>query len=677
MNSYDIFRKLTRGINFNQKRFKGELHRIGVISRHEKDIEVGEAEVLSNEDSKVNEIKSEEGGTSLAEGNTDVDFNGGVKILGDLHFSKELSKSKRKKKRKKELADGETEEQREKQRLLELKTEQINRARNQNGIHVWGTDIPGPILFLDELKTEYNVAEVIVDNLRNQGFVEPMPIQMQAWSLMLQGREILASAPTGSGKTAAFLVPILHQLEGPRKKGFRAVLLAPTRELAKQTHRECVRLSEGLGFRAHIISNVNRAKKKFGPNSSKKFDISCNNPPKRLVFLLQDGDTPSVDLSNVEWLVIDESDRLFEGGVSGFRDQLAIIYQACTNSNIRRALFSATFAYEVQEWCKLNLNNVAMVSIGNRNTASGDVKQELLFCGAEHGKLVALRDILRKGYKPPVLVFVQTKERAKELFRELIYENIMVDAIHADRTQTQRDNVVRAFRERKIWVLICTELMARGIDFKGVNLVINYDFPPSVISYIHRVGRTGRAQHKGRAITFWTLEDKPNLQSIAQVIHNSKQEVPEWMLTLKKLSKRQKQQQQQNIPERGHISAYDVYREQSRIQEKIKQKRLFKLQKRAAKAAAAVMEGETGETTMSLEDGEVSTVDDIPSSDIKPQGKKRKNKGSGLGNPKKKKKLGQNNQNPNKKKKLGQNKVIGSKLSNSKKKKKIWTKTNQ
>lgn len=658
MNSYDIFRKLTRGIKFDQRRFKGDLQKIGVISRYEKDIiEVGEVEAPVNEDLKVDKIRSEEGGTSLAEGNTDVDCNGGVKILGDLHFSKELSKSKKKKKRKKKLADGETEEQREKERLLELKTEQINRARNQNGIHVWGTDIPGPILSFDELKTEYKVAEVIVDNLCNQGFVEPMPIQMQAWSLMLQGREILASAPTGSGKTAAFLVPILHQLEGPRKKGFRAVLLAPTRELAKQTHRECVRLSEGLGFRAHVISNVNRAKRKFGPNSSKKFDILVTTP-NRLVFLLQDGDTPSIDLSNVEWLVIDESDRLFEGGVGGFRDQLAVIYQACTNSNIRRALFSATFAYEVQQWCKLNLNNVAMVTIGIRNTASGDVKQELLFCGTEHGKLVALRDILRKGYKPPVLVFVQTKERAKELFRELIYDNIMVDAIHADRTQTQRDNVVRAFRERKIWVLICTELMARGIDFKGVNLVINYDFPPSVISYIHRVGRTGRAQHKGRAVTFWTLEDKPNLQSIAQVIHNSNQEVPEWMLTLKKLTKRQKQQQLQNIPERGHVSAYDVYREQSRIQEKIKQKRLFKLEKRAAKAAAAAaMEDETGETTMPLVEDEVSTVDDLPSSDINSQGKKRKNKDSGLSSP-------------NKKKKLGQSKVISSKVSNSKKKKK-------
>nr|XP_053656943.1 probable ATP-dependent RNA helicase DDX52 [Cherax quadricarinatus] len=107
-----------------------------------------------------------------------------------------------------------------------------------------------------------------------------------------------------------------------------------------------------------------------------------------------------------------------------------------------------------------------------------------------------------QGYEPPVLLFVQTKERAKELFKELIYDNIMVDAIHSDRTQLQRDNVVRAFRERKIWVLICTELMARGIDFKGVNLIINYDFPPSAISYIHRVGRTGRAHHQGHAITF-------------------------------------------------------------------------------------------------------------------------------------------------------------------------------
>ncbi|XP_076033703.1 DExD-box helicase 52 isoform X2 [Oratosquilla oratoria] len=435
----------------------------------------------------------------------------------------------------------------------EIRQEEINHFRNKNRIHVWGSDIPEPCDNFEKLKEEYGVSETIVTNLITQGYMSPTPIQMQAWPILLRSRDFLGCAPTGSGKTAAFLVPILHHLKGPQKKGFRAVVVSPTRELAKQIHRECTRLSEGLGLRVHIINNVNKAKEKFGQQSAQKFDVLITTP-NRLVHLLQE-ENPSISLSNVEWLVVDESDRLFETGIKGFRDQLSVIYQACSSSNIRRALFSATFAYEVEQWCKLNLNDVAMVSIGARNTTSDDVEQELIYTGNESGKLLALRDIFRKGYEPPVLIFVQTKDRAKELFRELIYDNIMVDVIHADRTQLQRDNVVKAFRERKIWVLICTELMARGIDFKGVNLVINYDFPPSTISYIHRVGRTGRAQHKGRALTFWTMEDKPYLRRVAQVVKNSGCEVPDWMLTLKKVTKKEKVELAKKHPDRGHVSS--------------------------------------------------------------------------------------------------------------------------
>ena len=129
--------------------------------------------------------------------------------------------------------------------------------------------------------------------------------------------------------------------------------------------------------------------------------------------------------------------------------------------------------------------------------------------GQESGKLVAIRQLIQQGINPPVLVFVQSIERAKELFRELIYDGLNVDVIHSERTQAQRDNIVDNFRIGKIWVLISTELMSRGIDFKGVSMVINYDFPQSAASYIHRIGRTGRAGRKGKAITYFTKEDAP------------------------------------------------------------------------------------------------------------------------------------------------------------------------
>merc|ERR1719474_983596 len=188
---------------------------------------------------------------------------------------------------------------------------------------------------------------------------------------------------------------------------------------------------------------------------------------------------------------------------------------------------------EVSSWCKLHLDNLVSVRVGAANSATETIEQKLFYCGSEHGKLVAFRAQIQKGLTPPVLVFVQTKERAQELFKELLYDGIHVDVIHSERSEQQRENTVRAFRSGGIWVLICTEQMGRGIDFKGVNLVINYDFPPSAVSYIHRIGRTGRAGRAGSAVTFFTEADRPVLKSIAQVMRNSGCDVPEYMLHLK------------------------------------------------------------------------------------------------------------------------------------------------
>lgn len=153
---------------------------------------------------------------------------------------------------------------------------------------------------------------------------------------------------------------------------------------------------------------------------------------------------------------------------------------------------------------------------------------------------MAVRNLFKEGFEPPILIFVETKERAEYLFKELIYENINVDLISSDRTQQQRDNTMRSFRQGKIWVLICTELLGRGIDFKGVNLVINYDFPQSGISYVHRIGRSGRAGKIGHAITYFTDNDLPFLRKIVNIIRETGCKVPDYMLELKDSSKREK-----------------------------------------------------------------------------------------------------------------------------------------
>ncbi|XP_031176275.1 probable ATP-dependent RNA helicase DDX52 isoform X2 [Sander lucioperca] len=510
-------------------------------------------------------------------------------------------------------------------RLKHLHQEKVNRIRSQHRINVHGCDVPNPVCTFEELQSEYRLNPRVLQNLKDAGLNSPTPVQMQAIPLMMHGRELLACAPTGSGKTLAFCLPLLAHLQQPANLGFRAVVISPTRELANQTYRELLRLSEGVGFRVHIMDKASLAAKKYGPQSNKKYDILVSTP-NRLVFLLKQ-DPPALDLSSVEWLVVDESDKLFEGGKTGFREQLAAVFLACSGSKVRRAFFSATCTPDVEQWCRLNLDNLVSVNIGHRNTAVDSVEQDLLFVGTENGKLVAMRDIIKKGFLPPMLVFVQSIDRARELFHELVYEGINVDVIHADRTQQQRDNVVNSFRSGKIWVLICTALLARGIDFKGVNLVLNYDFPTSSVEYIHRIGRTGRAGHQGKAITFFTENDKPLLRSIANVIKQAGCPVPDYMIGFKKIHSKVKRRLEKKPPTRSTICTTP------RFLMKKKGKAPNKGQKGEKQAAGGKQKEENGsQTAVQKQKGEKTT---------KGQELKRRNKTQKEGGREKHKKASQ------------------------------------
>ncbi|KAF7266128.1 hypothetical protein GWI33_020500 [Rhynchophorus ferrugineus] len=522
MDAYDIFKKLTQGTRI----------------RREKQVNSREIEIPTSEnDNAINESNNIPKESRLRSyNNTEITLLKGM-------ATQSMKGQKRK------LSDPNEIEK--KKRMLEQ--EEINHYRNVNNISVVGRHIPNPARVFSDL----NIDKDIQENLIKCGYSEPTPIQKQGVPVMLEGRQLLACAPTGSGKTAAFLVPIIQHLNGPQKQGFRALILCPTRELASQTQRECVKLSEGRGFKIHIISKIKKALTQYGSKSNKKYDILITTP-NRLCFLLNQ-EPPAIDLSSIQWLVIDEADKLFEDGSRSFRDQLQQILKACDNSDRKIAMFSATHTPVVAKWCVHNMVGLVRVTVGHKNAAVDTVVQELLYVGNEHGKLLEFRNMVRQGLSTPALIFVQSKERAQQLFNELIYDGINVDAIHSDRTQTQRDNTVRSFREGKIWVLICTELMARGVDFKGVNLVINYDFPPSVISYVHRIGRAGRAGRQGRAVTFFTNEDAVNLRSIAHVVRSSGYEVPDYMLKLKKQPKSKVKKLAKQAPERDEITTVPLY----------------------------------------------------------------------------------------------------------------------
>ncbi|XP_057534540.1 DEAD-box ATP-dependent RNA helicase 57 [Amaranthus tricolor] len=396
--------------------------------------------------------------------------------------------------------------------------------RKEHGIHISGSNVPSPLQSFEELSTRYGCKPYLLRNFAALGYKEPTPIQRQAIPVLLSGRECFASAPTGSGKTLAFICPILIKLKHGLKDGIRAVVLCHTRELAAQTTRNCKRLSQGKKF---YIKLMTKELAKSADFSKLPCDILVSTP-SRLKFAIQ---KRRLDLSRVQFLVLDESDNLFE---RGFMEEIDFIVKACSNPSIIRMLFSATLPDTVEQLARTIMHDAVRIIVGKKNTASPSVKQKLIFVGSEEGKFLALRQIFSESLNPPVLIFVQDVARAKQLYRELASTDIKVDVTYGDLPQEQRDNAINNFRAGKTWVLIACKVLDRGVDFKGLNCVINYDFPESASQYIHRIGRTGRAERAGEAITFYTELDVPYLRNIANVMLQSGCEVPSWIMSMAK-----------------------------------------------------------------------------------------------------------------------------------------------
>ncbi|XP_021770585.1 DEAD-box ATP-dependent RNA helicase 57-like [Chenopodium quinoa] len=419
-----------------------------------------------------------------------------------------------------ELNDEEEETPSEKKEFFQ----QLQRdalLRKDHKIHISGSNVPSPLQSFKELSTRYGCKPYLLRNLAELGYKEPTPIQRQAIPVLLSGRECFACAPTGSGKTLAFICPILMKLKHGLKDRVRAVVLCPTRELAAQTARESKKLAQGKNFYIKLMTKELSRSADF---SKVPCDILISTP-LRLEFAIR---KRKLDLSRVEFLVLDESDQLFE---LGFMKQIDFVVKACSNPSVIRMLFSATLPDSVEELARTLMHDAVRIIVGRKNTASPSVKQKLVFAGSEEGKFLALRQIFAESLNPPVLIFVHSMERAKELCRELVCTDIKVDAIHSDLQEAQRENAVDNFRAGKTWVLIATDVVARGMDFKGLNCVINYDFPESAAAYIHRIGRAGRAGREGEAITFYTEVDVPYLRNLANIMLESGSEVPSWIMS--------------------------------------------------------------------------------------------------------------------------------------------------
>ncbi|KAJ3388778.1 RNA-dependent ATPase rok1 [Lobulomyces angularis] len=540
INRRDIFKILGAGAKFDRKRFNS-------------DVQIFKPSTIETSKNLESKISIPENNIEIA---TELDF-----------FSVNENSIEEPKLKKPKLMEGtndfsEVAENNADEICTPLITkDNVKKFRTENKIRVFGTDIPNPITSFDEMFKVYQLRQFLKKSISTLNFKTPSSIQMQAIPVILNGRDVMAVAPTGSGKTLAFSIPILHDLKSPAKGGFRAVIISPTRELAQQIYREIKILCDTKPFKICVLTTVSNTGNPNAVNQFKNFDILITTP-LRLVTALQN---ESIKLNLVRHLVLDEADKLLE---LGFIEQVDEILASCTSPTLQKHLFSATIPSGVEALANTFMKDPIRVVIGVSNSATEIINQKLLFVGQEEGKLIAIRQLLQEGgMKPPVLIFCQSIDRAKQLFHELIYDNINVDVIHSERTKTQRDAIVQNFRVGKIWILISTELIARGIDFKGVNLVINYDFPQSVQSYIHRIGRTGRAGRPGEALTYFTKDDAPYLKSsticlsIVNVMRQSGCEVPEWMLKLPKPSKMLKSQLRRNPLERKQIKTISSYDE--------------------------------------------------------------------------------------------------------------------
>jgi ATP-dependent RNA helicase DDX52/ROK1 len=324
-------------------------------------------------------------------------------------------------------------------------------------------------------------------------------------------------------------------------------------------------------------------------NEMDKVDVLVATP-LRLKSLIE---KKRVSLSAVKYLVLDEADKLFE---MGFVEQVDAAAAACDGPNVTRALFSATLPETVERLARSVMSAPMRLTVGERNAASETVRQSLVFVGQERGKPLALRQLFSAGVKPPAIVFVQSKDRAKQLARELRGDGLRLGLIHAGMSDAKRQAQVDRFRAGDTWTLVATDLMARGMDFVGVGTVINYDFPGSSHAYVHRIGRSGRAGRPGAAVTLFTEEDaeRGDLRAIAHVMKNSGCDVPDWMLATgssdPRLRRRKRKDGREDNPRR---EAIDPARAAAAAAKETERKRALKLKDRAARKKRLREEKET------------------------------------------------------------------------------------
>ncbi len=346
--------------------------------------------------------------------------------------------------------------------------------------------------------------------LRESGITRPTEIQVQAIPMILAGKDIVGQSQTGTGKTLAFVLPILENID-PAKSTVQALIITPTRELALQITQEVTKLADKLGINVLSVyggQDVERQIKKLKGGTQ----IVIGTPGRLMDHLRR----KTLYLSSVSKLVLDEADQMLHLGF--LEDVEELVRQ--TSPKRQTLLFSATMPSKVRGLATRYMNKPVDIRIQSENITLDEIKQ-IMVATPEPEKLKKLC-MLMDEYRPYLaIIFCHTKKRATDVTTALVQRGYEADELHGDLSQNKREQVLRRFREAKIQILVATDIAARGLDVEGVTHVFNYDIPRDVDSYIHRIGRTGRAGETGMAITLYDPHEEPNVRMIEQGINTT------------------------------------------------------------------------------------------------------------------------------------------------------------
>ncbi|KAF8896491.1 P-loop containing nucleoside triphosphate hydrolase protein [Infundibulicybe gibba] len=396
---------------------------------------------------------------------------------------------------------------------------EIEEFRRVKEIKVQGRGVPRPVTSFDEC----GFPEYLMTSIRAQGFDSPTPIQCQAWPMALSGRDLVAIAQTGSGKTISFALPaMLHINAQPLLSpgdGPIALVLAPTRELAVQIQQECTKFGSNSRIRNTAIYGG-------APKGPQIRDLQRGvevviATPGRLIDMLE---TQKTNLRRVTYLVMDEADRMLD---MGFEPQIRKIVGQIRPDR-QTLMFSATWPKDVQKLANDFLKDMIQVNIGSMElTANHNIQQIVDVCSdfEKRAKLIKHLDQI-SAENAKVLIFVATKRVADDITKYLRQDGWPALAIHGDKEQRERDWVLGEFKAGRSPILIATDVASRGLDVKDVGYVINYDFPNNCEDYIHRIGRTGRAGMKGISYTYFTTDNAKSARELVSILREAKAIVP-------------------------------------------------------------------------------------------------------------------------------------------------------